>query len=144
MAPELKAFLEPFPPFVRDTALQLRKRVLDVVPLAHETVWDASNAVSVAFSTAATKGTDICHVAIYSKHVNLGFADGASLPDPLGLLEGTGKRIRHASFRNPDETRAAWIDDYLRAALRFAGLTDAMGDGGTTVRVMQGPKRRPK
>ena len=141
--PELEEFLKPFPSAVRDTALQLRKRVLANVPLAHETVWDASNAVSIAFSSAAKRGTDLCHVAVYSKHVNLGFAEGAILPDPLGLLTGTGTRIRHATFRHPEQTSAGWIDDYIQAALSVAGLTEITGDGGTTIRVMQGPKRRP-
>ena len=140
---ELRKFLAPFPKAVQAIALGLRNRVLAVVPRAHETVWDAVNAVSLAYSTAARGGTSLCHVATYSKHVNLGFADGAALPDPLALLRGTGTRIRHVSFRQVEETQAAWIDDYLRVALTLAGLTEEMGDGGTTVRVMQGPKRRP-
>ena len=35
----------------------------------------------------------------HSAHVNLQFADGARLPDPEHLLEGTGKRIRHVKMR---------------------------------------------
>jgi hypothetical protein len=32
-------------------------------------------------------------------YVNLGFFFGASVTDPLGLLEGTGKRMRHVKLR---------------------------------------------
>jgi hypothetical protein len=43
-------------------------------------------------------------------HVNVQFADGALLPDPEGIVEGTGKRIRHVKCRTPD--------DVARPALR--------------------------
>ena len=36
--------------------------------------------------------------------VNLGFYQGASLPDPKGLLEGTGKSLRHVKVRNANVT----------------------------------------
>jgi hypothetical protein len=41
----------------------------------------------------------ICHIAVYERGVNLGFFQGASLADPEGALEGTGKRIRHLSLK---------------------------------------------
>lgn len=41
------------------------------------------------------------YVNAYSAHVNLGFFYGAELPEPNGLLQGTGKRMRHVKLR-PD------------------------------------------
>lgn len=41
------------------------------------------------------------YVNAFTKHVNLGFFYGAYLPDPSGLLEGTGKHMRHIKLR-PD------------------------------------------
>lgn len=40
--------------------------------------------------------------------LNLGFYHGASLPDPDGLLEGTGRALRHVKLRAvmPDGVRA--------------------------------------
>jgi len=46
--------------------------------------------------------------------VNLQLADGALLPNPGGLIEGTGKRIRHIKVRSPE----AAADNRLRAAIR--------------------------
>jgi hypothetical protein len=45
--------------------------------------------------------------------VNLQLADGALLPNPDGLIEGTGKRIRHIKVREADFARS----DPLRAAV---------------------------
>jgi hypothetical protein len=139
---QLWKFLAPFPDVVQSTALALRKRVLAVMPAAHETVWDAVNAVSLAYSDSE-RGVAVCHVATFSKHVNLGFNEGASMSDPFGLLAGTGTHIRHVTLKYLADTHADWIDDYLLEALRAVGLTPTMGDRGTTVRVMQGRKRRP-
>jgi hypothetical protein len=75
--------------------------------------------------------------------VNLGFNEGASLDDALGILVGTGAHIRHVRFAAIGDLAASWLDDYLRAALDHAGCRADMGDGGTTVRVSTGPKRRP-
>jgi hypothetical protein len=117
--------------------------VLAEVPRAHEFVWDATNAVSLAYAPAERWQDGVVHIATYATRVNLGFNDGASLPDPLGILTGTGARIRHVTFKSVDDVDAPWIGDYVRAALDHAGLGSDMGDGATTVRVSNGPKRRP-
>jgi hypothetical protein len=142
---ELREFLAPFPDDVAATALALRNRVLAVVPRAHEIVWDAPNAVSIVHGASERWRDDaVTHIAVYSRHVNLGFNRGAGLADPRGILEGTGARIRHAPFRGPSEVEAAdWIDEYIDEALRAAGQDRSLGDGRTTVRRAQGPKRRP-
>jgi hypothetical protein len=142
--PELLAFLDAFPDEVVEVVLRLRERVLAVVPNANEVVWDATNAVSLVFTPSARWQDGICHIAVYSKHANLGFNRGANLPDPLGILSGSGSLIRHVTFRAVDDLDAAWIDDYLRAALAQDGLTDQMGERTTTVRTSKGPKRRPR
>jgi hypothetical protein len=39
------------------------------------------------------------YVNVFSSHVNVGFFQGASLPDPARLLQGTGKFMRHVKLR---------------------------------------------
>lgn len=38
-------------------------------------------------------------------HLNLGFCRGTALPDPNGLLEGTGKALRHVKLRSIDNAK---------------------------------------
>ena len=38
------------------------------------------------------------YVNIFTDHVNVGFFQGTELPDPHGLLEGTGKFMRHVKL----------------------------------------------
>ncbi len=39
------------------------------------------------------------YVNVFTSHVNVGFFQGAGLADPAGLLEGSGKRMRHVKLR---------------------------------------------
>src|ERR1700748_2386156 len=39
------------------------------------------------------------YVNVFASHVNVGFFRGATLPDPAGLLQGTGKFMRHVKLR---------------------------------------------
>jgi len=52
----------------------------------------------------------------YAAHVNLGFYRGAALPDPTGLLQGTGKAMRHLAVRQVAEIAAPAIRALLIAA----------------------------
>jgi len=53
------------------------------------------------YATACVEDAPFAYVGVFKAHVNVGFFQGASLPDPAGLLEGSGKRMRHVKLR-PD------------------------------------------
>jgi hypothetical protein len=48
----------------------------------------------------------------------VGFFQGASLPDPAGLLEGTGKAMRHVKLRPGRDVDAAALEALVDAAHR--------------------------
>jgi hypothetical protein len=39
------------------------------------------------------------YVNVFTAHVNVGFFQGASLPDPARLLQGTGRFMRHVKLK---------------------------------------------
>ena len=51
--------------------------------------------------TACVGDAAFAYVAVYTAHVNVGFYLGAELPDPGGLLVGSGRWMRHVSL-SPD------------------------------------------
>ena len=57
------------------------------------------------------------YIAVYAAHVNFGFYHGAGLRDRAGLLEGTGKRLRHISFRDAPSTKRPAVAALLREAI---------------------------
>ena len=56
--------------------------------------------------TACVDDAAFAYVNAFTAHVNVGFFHGAELADPDGLLEGTGKFMRHVKLRTGDEINA--------------------------------------
>lgn len=49
--------------------------------------------------TACVGDAAFGYVNVFTAHVNVGFFGGTELSDPAGLLEGTGKFMRHVKLR---------------------------------------------
>jgi len=56
------------------------------------------------------------YVNVFTSHVNVGFFQGASLPDPARLLQGTGKFMRHVKLRPGTATNSAALSRLIEAA----------------------------
>jgi hypothetical protein len=52
--------------------------------------------------------------------VNLQLAGGALLPNPDGLIEGTGKRIRHIKVRSREQVASMQVAGAIRAQIDLA------------------------
>ncbi len=66
----------------------MRERGDDVRELLHD-----------GHPTACVADAAFAYVNAFTAHVNVGFFRGAELADPAGLLEGTGKYMRHVKLR---------------------------------------------
>lgn len=56
------------------------------------------------------------YVNVFSAHVNVGFFLGASLKDSAGLLEGTGKRMRHVKIKRDKNMDTKALDELIDCA----------------------------
>lgn len=66
--------------------------------------------------TACVGDAAFAYVGAYRAHANVGFFHGAELEDPRGLLEGTGKHMRHVKIRPGVEADAAGLAALIRRA----------------------------
>jgi hypothetical protein len=66
--------------------------------------------------TACVDGAAFAYVNIFTAHVNVGFFRGAEIPDPEGLLEGTGRFMRHVKLRPTDEGDASALRGLIHTA----------------------------
>ncbi len=94
--------------------------------------------------TACAEDAAFGYVGVYRAHVNVGFFRGAELPDPRGLLEGTGKRMRHVTIKPGSEFDSVALTSLIGAAyadmkLRLA----AERDSDPSSRARRGRRRRP-
>lgn len=136
-------FLHAFDPRVRALALAARAAVLVAAPDASELVYDAYNAVALAFTFSGRYKEAFAHVAAYAGHVNLGFNQGATLPDPDGRLRGTGKAIRHVRLHAETDLADPSVRALIHAAAAGAAPPAAGASAQTAVRRTTGSKRRP-
>jgi hypothetical protein len=72
--------------------------------------------------TACVADAAFAYVNAFKAHVNVGFFRGAELADPDGLLEGTGKFMRHVKLR-PDRD----VDAQALMKLIETAYTDMKG-----------------
>ena len=68
--------------------------------------------------TACVEDAAFAYTSVHATHVNVGFYRGAELPDPAGLLQGTGKRMRHVKLRLAGDVDAAALRELIAAAYR--------------------------
>lgn len=99
-------------PPVRSTFLAAADLVRAVMPDATEQVDLPDRLLAFGFGPAGGIRLRDLAVALipHAAHVNVQLADGADLADPDGLIEGTGKRIRHV--------KCGSVEDVERPALR--------------------------
>jgi hypothetical protein len=99
-------------------ALALRELVLMEAPDAEEVLYSVYAQV-IVFKLPVRKRAAFCGVVAYSRHVNLMFYFGAHLPDPHGVLTGTGKQMRHIRFDSLDDLRHSYLRGYIRSAIEL-------------------------
>lgn len=65
---------------------------------------------------ACVEDAAFAYVDVFQAHVNVGFFRGAELADPDGLLDGTGKLMRHVKVRREDDAVGPSLEALIRTA----------------------------
>jgi hypothetical protein len=91
------------PEDVQQIARAVRALVMERMPGVVEWI-DTGNGLG-AYGTEKKMSALLFAIIPHKGHVNLQFADGVELDDPDGLVEGTGKRIRHVKFRSLEDVK---------------------------------------
>ena len=110
---QTRRLLDGRPENIRAVALALRDVIRAEFPEVVESV-DFGNKL-LAFGGSMRMRDLMFAVIPHSAHVNLQLADGVDLPDPTGIVEGTGKRIRHVKVRSVEQAGSAPVRDLVRA-----------------------------
>ena len=102
-------------PEIQAIARALRTRLQAELPGVIEQV-DFGNKL-IAFGRSMRMRGLLFSIIPHGSWVNLQLADGVDLPDPDGLIEGTGKRIRHVKIRSVDAASSPAVVAIIRAQL---------------------------
>ncbi|MFY9823660.1 MAG: DUF1801 domain-containing protein [Thermoanaerobaculia bacterium] len=104
-------------PEIRRVCESLRHLIASLHEDFVEVVWPKHRIAS--YGVGPKKMTEhYAYIGVQGSHVNLGFYHGASLADPEGLLEGTGKELRHVKLRDVAAAQSGAVTALLREAIR--------------------------
>jgi hypothetical protein len=105
-------------PKLQEIIRGLRDLILEAVPEITETVnpW--------GLPTFELNGP-LGYFMTAKKHITFGFHRGTSLTDPHGLLEGTGKNLRHVKLRNVEDLHKDGLRELVEEAARLNRETPA-------------------
>jgi len=105
---------------VISVAIDARARLRRRMPAAHELVYDNYTALVIGFGPTERASDAVLSLALYPRWVTLFFLFGATLPDPLGLLKGSGKQVRSIRLETASIVDTPGVRALIDAALAEA------------------------
>lgn len=106
-----------YTPEMADAITACRRKLCARVPRGFELVYDNYNALAIGYAYADKASASIVSIAGYPRWVTLFFLYGKGLPDPDGLLEGEGVRVRSIRLASPDDIGKPAVRRLLTLAL---------------------------
>lgn len=121
---QLLALLAGTSPGLREVYLEAHRLICSVLPDVRYETDTADGVTSYGVRQYGYDGWGMAALSAHGKWVSLHFFRGTDLDDPSGILEGSGKRLRHVKLRSTEQLkeRTAGLARLLvQAAARNAG-----------------------
>ena len=143
-AKQIAGFIAKFDPkvarVIRSSRAALRKRF----PTAIEQVYDNYNFLAIGFCSTEKTSDCIVSLAAQAKGVSLSFYYGASLPDPNGILQGSGNQNRFIRLESAATLSDPDVQTLLTVAAAQAKSPLPVSGGGYTMIKSISTKQRPR
>jgi Domain of unknown function (DU1801) len=119
-AKQLAAFVAKFDPKVATLIRSVRSALRRRFPTAIELVYDNYNFFVIGFCSTERPSDCIVSLAANAKGVGLSFYWGATLPDPHGILLGSGNQNRFIRLESAETLARPEVEELLSAAVAQA------------------------
>ena len=139
---QFSAFLSRFSPEIVALVKRCLPKIRRAIPCSYQLVYEYPNSLVVAFSMSERGYEGIVAIAISPRRIQLYF--DKSLPDPKGLLKGSGTKVRSVTIKAASELDQADIQALFKAAIKRSGVTSATTRAARMVIKSASKKRRPK
>jgi Domain of unknown function (DU1801) len=143
-ATQLASFIAKFDPamakLIRTSRAALRKRL----PTAREIVYDNYNFFVIGYSSTERPSDCVVSLAAGANGVALSFYYGSTLPDPDGILLGSGNQNRFVRLKSAATLSEPAVERLIAAALKQAKVPmPASGKGELVIKSISA-KQRPR
>ncbi len=116
---QLDRFLNAFTPEIAAFARVALSKMRNQLPHAVEMIYDNYNALACGFGPTEKTSEAIFSIAVFPKNVSLFFLQGASLPDPKGLLQGEGNVVRYIRLEDEKTLDRADVKAMMATAMKM-------------------------
>jgi len=116
---------------------------VQLLPGATRLIYDNYNALAVAFTPDGRPSHSVISVTLYPRWVSIFFTNGAALPDPAGVLKGSGRKMRHVVVQSGYELDRPEIRGLIEEAVRSSGIPMPPADGKVVIHSVSA-KQRPR
>jgi hypothetical protein len=144
---QLQSFIDKFEPKHRRTIRAARQALRKRFPTANELAYDNYNFFVIGFGPNERPSDCFVSIAAAANGVGLCFIHGASLPDPAGILSGSGKQTRFVRLPSAEVLEQPEVRGLLRAAVERAAVPLPRRGGGKliirSISAKQRPRRKP-
>jgi hypothetical protein len=114
---QLDTFIDKFTLQVAELTRQLLAKAKARIPGATIMVYDNYNALAIGFGPSDKASQAVLSLAVMPRWVTLCFLYGVGLPDPHGLLNGSGSRVRHVRLHTSEAFDDPRVQELIAAAL---------------------------
>jgi Domain of unknown function (DU1801) len=141
---QLKGFIAKFEPANQALIRAVRRTVRRRMPTANEMVYDNYNFFVIGYGPTERPSDAIVSIAADANGVGLCFIHGAKLPDPKGVLLGSGKQTRFVRLPSAAALTQPPIATLLTAAVAQSPIPlPTRGRGRLIIRSVSA-KQRPR
>jgi hypothetical protein len=141
---QLGEFIAKFKPEHRRLIRAVRKALRRLLPAAHELAYDNYNFFVIGYSPTERPSDAIVSIAAGANGVGLCFIHGARLPDPEGLLLGSGRQTRFIRLPSAAVLSLPAVAALIAAAVAQSAVQlPARGRGRLIIRAVSA-KQRPR
>jgi len=113
---QLKSFIAKFDPKLGKQIRECRSAMRKRFPTANELAYDNYNFFVIGYCTTERPSDCVVSLAVNAKGIGLSFYYGATLPDPSGILQGSGKQNRFVRLDGVATLRRPEVEELLDAA----------------------------
>jgi len=141
---QLAGFIAKYDPAIGKLARSARTVLRKRLPTALELVYDNYQFLAIGFAATERASDCLVSLAISPKGVALSFYYGASLPDPSGILLGSGNQNRYVRLVSARTLAEPAVEALIQAAIAQAKTPlPATGRGELVIKSISA-KQRPR
>jgi hypothetical protein len=141
---QLSGFIGKFTPQVAKVIRAARRKMRQRLPGAIELVYDNYNFFVIGYGPNEKPSQAIFSLAAQAKGVALCFLQGKGLPDPKGILRGSGNVVRNIRLENAATLDRPEVRALIQAALDRAKTPMEPGSAHKLIIRSVSAKQRPR